>query len=430
MTCKYDIVIRNSTIVDGTGAEGFIGDVAISGDKIMRVGKVADRGSEEVDATGLLLTPGFVDIHTHYDGQAIWENRITPSSQHGVTTVVMGSCGVGFAPCRARDRDKLIDLMEGVEDIPESVMAEGLIWDWESFPDYLAAVESRQHDINIACLLPHSALRVFVMGDRALARENATEEDLAEMARITAEAVNAGALGVGTSRSIFHRSSSGGFTPTFGAAQRELETIAMAMKGVGRGVFQIASTLDTAESIEPEIALMRRLAEISGRPISFPLNQLSPYKDRWREVLDSIEEANADGLDIKAQALPRAIGIIVGLELSMHPFAGCPTFIKIRDLPLSEKVQRLRTSEVRARLLQEAPREYEEPIYTFVRQFGMLFKLDKVPDYEQPYEQSIEMIAKSAGVSPDELVYDLLLEDEGHAKLYQCGVNVFRFRKQ
>ena len=279
---SYDIVIRNGTIVDGLGGKPVTGDVALRDGRIERVGQVSGRGREEIDATGLLVTPGFVDIHTHFDAQSIWETRMSPASEHGVTTVVIGNCGVGFAPCRERDREGLIALMEGVEDIPEVVMAEGLTWEWESYPEFLDAVASRPHDVNLASYLPHAPLRLYVMGDRAGAGQVATAEDREEMARIAAEAMAAGALGFATSRSLFHRSTTGEPICTQDAEEAELLDIARALGEPGSGVLQVAVDFGGQRALDEEFGILSRVAKASGHAMSLPIAEIHSNRNLWR----------------------------------------------------------------------------------------------------------------------------------------------------
>ena len=282
MAKEFDLVVRGGTIADGTGAALHEADVAVKDGKIAAVGKVSGKGAEEIDAKGLLVTPGFVDIHTHYDGQATWDDRFTPSSGHGVTTVLMGNCGVGFAPCRPQDRDTLIKVMEGVEDIPEIVMREGVPWNWQSFPDYLAALDARRCDIDFATQVPHAPLRVFVMGRRGVDREPATAADMAAMAALVEEGLAAGALGFTTSRSLFHRTPDGALTPTITAAEEELAAIARGMRRAAKGVIQLLDDFqDATPDGSTEFAMLRRLVELSGRPLSFTLLDISLYPGRW-----------------------------------------------------------------------------------------------------------------------------------------------------
>ncbi|MEO0700182.1 MAG: amidohydrolase family protein, partial [Pseudomonadota bacterium] len=300
----FDLVVRGGHVVDGSGAPGFEADIAIKDGRVTMVGDVSGSGAEEIDARGKLVAPGFVDIHTHYDGQVTWGQALSPSSNHGVTTAIMGNCGVGFAPVRDADHDRLIRLMEGVEDIPFPVLAEGLPWDWESFPDYLDSLEDRAFDIDVGAQLPHAALRVYVMGDRGANREDATDEDIAAMARLAKAAVDAGALGFSTSRTLNHRTSDGQPTPTLTASEQELTGIAMALGEVGKGVLQFVSDFNDPQK---EAAMLRRIVERSGRPLSVSLAQADVAPEGWKLLLSEIEAAAADGLDMRAQVGPRPV---------------------------------------------------------------------------------------------------------------------------
>src|SRR3954471_1152684 len=331
------LVIRGGTIADGLGGELFEADVAISDGHIAEVGKVLAKGKEEIDARGKLVTPGFVDLHTHYDGQVTWSHDITPSSQNGVTTAVMGNCGVGFAPCRPADHQRLIQLMEGVEDIPEPVLSAGLPWAWESFPDYMDWLSRRSFDMDIGAQLPHAALRVYVMGERGARRDPATPEDNRAMAALAGDAVRAGALGFSTSRTLNHRTSTGDYTPTLKAGEDELTAIAAAMHGQGRSVFQFVLDLAT---IGEDLPMMLRVAENTGIPVSFSITQNDKAPRRWRRTLDSINEASARGLSITAQIAARPVGLLLGLELSRNPFQTHPSYQAIAKLPLAERLVR------------------------------------------------------------------------------------------
>ncbi len=410
----HDLVIRGGTIVDGTGGPIFEADVAIDDGKISTIGKVNDQGREEIDARGQLVTPGFVDIHTHYDGQVVWSNQLLPSSWHGVTTAVMGNCGVGFAPCRPDHHQMLIRLMEGVEDIPEVVMTEGLTWEWETFPQYLDTLDAREYDIDIATQVPHAALRVYVMGERGAAREPATESDRAEMSRLTAEAVEAGALGFSTSRTLNHRASDGAPIPSLQAAEDELMSIAEAMGAVGQGVLQAVSDFD---DVEQEFGLLRRLSERSGRPLSIGVNQREGLPHQWREILDLIEKASDEGLPIKAQSCGRAIGMLFGLELTHNPFSLYPSYREIAHLPFEERLEIMRRPDFRDKLLAEEPVRGGSPRWFY--RLEKTFPLEDPPNYEPAPEDSIAARAAAAGIRPEELAYDLLLERDGRAKLYR-----------
>ncbi|MBV9660462.1 MAG: amidohydrolase family protein [Acidimicrobiales bacterium] len=412
----HDLVIRGGTVADGTGDPLFEADVAVTDGRIVEIGPKLGPGAEEVDARGLLVTPGFVDIHTHYDGQVTWESRMAPSSAHGVTTIVTGNCGVGFAPCRPEDRDSLIQLMAGVEDIPQVVMSEGLPWDWESFPEYLDSVAQRPHDIDVAAMLPHSALRVYVMGQRAVEREDATQEDISRMARLTNEALAAGAIGFGTSRALQQRSASGEPIPTVRAAEAELAGVLSAMSARGEGVFQLLSDFDEFHGIDTEWAMLRRLIEGSGRPMSFTVNQKHALPDGWRQLLDLTAAAAADGLPMKAQVLGRPTGLLLGHDLSSSPFLGCPTYESLRPLPFDARIERLRDPAVRELILNEMKQSK-------VRNWDFRFELGDPPDYEPEPDASLAAQAGRLGMTPESLAYDILLEDGGHRLLLQAFQN-------
>jgi N-acyl-D-aspartate/D-glutamate deacylase len=416
MTAEHDLVLRGGTIVDGTGAPAYRGDVAIRGERIVQVGAVRGSGAAEIDARDLLVTPGFVDVHTHYDGQATWDERLAPSSWHGVTTAVMGNCGVGFAPCRPGDRDRLVSLMEGVEDIPGVVLTEGLAWDWETFPEYLDALESRAHDIDFAAQVPHGALRVYVMGERGADRAPATPEDIAAMARLAREAVEAGALGFTTSRTLNHRTAEGAPTPTLTAADDELLGIAAALGQAGRGVLQFVTDFKDPQA---ELALLRRLVETSGRPLSVSLAQAEQAPDSWRNLLAWVEGCAADGLPLRAQVAGRPVGLMLGLDATLNPFVAHPTFAReLAHASREQRAARMRDPAFRERLLGEQPKAEHPFMRAVLSNFDKMFLLGDPPDYEQPPERSIGARARAAGVTPQELAYDLLLEDEGRAMLY------------
>ncbi|WP_267134678.1 amidohydrolase family protein [Sphingomonas sp. So64.6b] len=334
----YDLLIRGGTIVDGSGAPPFTGDVAVSAGRIVAVGKVDGSAERVIDATGLLVTPGFVDIHTHYDGQATWEARMQPSSWHGVTTVVMGNCGVGFAPCRPGDRSTLVRLMEGVEDIPYPVLMDGLPWNWETFADYLDSLAERRFDVEIGAQLPHAPLRVYAMGERAEQRLPADRREIALMRALACEAIEAGALGFSTSRTIMHRAADGSPTPTLAAEERELMAIAMGLSDAGRGVLQFVSDFDDPRA---EFAMMRRLVEASGRPLSFSLVQSASRPDNWKILLAELSRAVDDGLPMRAQVCGRPVGMMLGFELSLNPFLETKTYRDVAALPLPDRAAAL-----------------------------------------------------------------------------------------
>jgi len=413
----FDLVIRGGTVIDGTGGDPLEADVAVQDGRIAVVGSVSQGGREEVDASDRLVTPGFVDIHTHYDGQVTWEHTLGPSSGHGVTTVVMGNCGVGFAPARADQRELMIKLMEGVEDIPEAVMATGVPWNWETFPEYLDALQRRTADIDFAAQLPPSPLRVYVMGERGAELAPPSADDLAEMRRLTAEAVRSGAVGVTTSRTWAHRFKSGKPAPSVSTEDEEILALADGLRDAGAGVFQLVPNTDLPP--EQQVALLRQIAERSGRPVSFSYLQSPNQPGGWRDILRGMEAARRDGHMIRGQVLPRPTGALLGLELSFHPFVLNPGFRALIDLPLSEKVTAMRRPEVRARLLSEEP---EDPNIFFkyvVGEHRDLYVLGDPPNYHPGPEESIAAMAGRQGREPLEVIYDLLLERDGREVLYR-----------
>lgn len=409
-----DLVIRNGTVLDGTGRDGFEADVAVQNGRIIAVGQVRDRGAEEIDARGKLVTPGFVDPHSHYDAQATWSSRITPSSWHGVTTTLIGNCGVGFAPCRPDQRDDLVKLMEGVEDIPEVVLTEGLPWNWQSFPDYLDALGRRQYDLDVATQVPHAAVRVFVMGKRGVDREPATPADRAAMAQLAADGVRAGALGFSTSRTINHKTLDGRHTPTLDAEEDELAAIAGALRGIDAGWLQVISDFDEPED---EFAMLRRLVAGCGRPMAITILQRDNKPEEWRRITGWIADAHAAGLPMLGQVLTRPTGILLGFEISQNPFVAKPSWQKIAGLKLAEKLPILRDPAFRARLIAET--HAGDGMARRVGRWERIFPLGDPPDYEPSPENSVAARAAREGRDPADLAYDMLLENDGKAILYR-----------
>jgi len=419
---EYDLIIRNGTIVDGTGGAPFAGDVAVAGGKIAAVGEVAagdDQAREVIDARGQLVTPGWVDIHTHFDGQATWDALLTPSCWHGVTTVVMGNCGVGFAPVKPEKRQWLVELMEGVEDIPGTALSEGIQWDWETFPEYLDALEKHEHVMDIGTQVPHGAVRGYVMGDRGAKNEPATPEDIEQMAAIVREGIEAGALGFSSSRTLVHRALDGEPVPGTFAAEDELFGIGHALKQAGAGIFELAPGGVMGEDLSAphkEVAWMRKLSREIGRPVSFALLQIDQQPTLWREILRICDESREEGSRLRPQVGSRPTMLLIGLQ-TFSPYSFRPTFAALAELPLEERLKELRKPEVKEKILNEAPVD-EEPLLSFVLS-GMhkIFVLGEVPDYEPTADRSIEAIARAQGRDPHDVLYDELLELDGRALL-------------
>ncbi|MEI9995467.1 MAG: amidohydrolase family protein [Rhizomicrobium sp.] len=427
MRAEYDLVIRNGLVADGKGGAPVRADVAVTDGRIAAVGANLGAGAEEIDAAGKLVTPGFVDIHTHYDGQATWDTQLNPSSWHGVTTVVMGNCGVGFAPVRKADHNRLIELMEGVEDIPGVALHEGLKWNWESFGEYLDAVESTPHDIDVAAQLPHGALRVYVMGARGANLDAATEDDIAQMRRLAAEAMRAGALGFSTSRTLNHKTVKGDPTPSLRATEAELTGIALGLKDAGSGVIEMISDFNQPD-LPTEFGMIRRIVEASGRPLTLSLAQGHSHSEGWRHILALIEQSSGAGLPIKAQVAPRPIGVLLGLQGTVNPFITHKTFQAIKDRPLAEKVAAMRDPAFRAAILAEsAERDKAHPLARGILAFERMFPLGDPPNYEPPQETSIAATAERSNRNAAEIAYDMLLEDEGRAFLFAPFANYANF---
>ena len=409
----HDLIIRGGTIADGSGRAPSRGDVAIDGGLIAAVGEVGDAARRVIDADGLLVTPGWVDIHTHYDGQATWDPEVSPSGWHGVTTVVMGNCGVGFAPARAADRSWLIGLMEGVEDIPGTALAEGMTWNWESFGEYLDEVERTARVLDVAAMVPHGALRAYVLGE-GRANDTATAEEIAEMAAIVREAVQAGAIGASTTRTILHRDKDGELAAGTNAAAEELIAIGEALGKAGHRVFSVASDL---WDLDDEFAWMSEISQRAGVPVTYGVLQADFAPELWREWIDRGVAANRRGGWLVPQVAGKPTSIMVGFQSTTHPFAHHAAYQAIAHLPLPERMVALRTPEVRAAILGEEPRP--GGFVEFMRaNLHKLFPLGDPPDYEPPRERSVTALAAAQGVSVDTVIYDLMLQRDGTELLY------------
>ncbi|MEQ8841519.1 MAG: amidohydrolase family protein [Acidimicrobiales bacterium] len=411
----HDLIIRGGNVVDGTGAPARTADVAITDGVVTEVGEVDGSATREIDADGALVAPGFVDIHTHYDGQATWDTRMQPSSWHGVTTVVFGNCGVGFAPVHSNDHNKLVELMEGVEDIPGAALHEGLSWNWSSFAEYLDACDSPK-DMDIATQVPHGALRLHVMGERGANREDATADDIAEMGRLAAAGIAAGALGFSTSRTSNHKTSTGDFTPTLTAAADELVGIAEAVGAGGTGVFQLVSDFVDRER---EFQMFRDMCRVSGRPLSFTIVESPKSGDFHQDLLRRIEGARADGFQITGQCPVRPIGILLGFECTLNPFMRNPVWAEVADLAPAERVVALNDPDRRARLLSAAGGTDSVLVGgSLIEKFETMYEMGEWPYYEPSADRTVVRRAAAAGVAPAEFALDLLLEHDGTNMLW------------
>ena len=444
---SFDLLIRNGTVVDGSGGPAVRADVAVTGDRIVQVGDLAGQAAARViDAEGALVTPGFVDLHTHYDGQLSWDADVLPSSAHGVTTVVTGNCGVGFAPCRTGDRDALVALMEGVEDIPGSALAEGIRWNWQTFPEYMDALDAQPHAIDFALQVPHDALRVYVLGERGLHGAVASDDEIAAMRAELRQALVAGAAGFSTGRSDNHRSRSGASTPAADAHARELAGIAQALCGLSHGVLQAVSDFDMAQGpdrFDGEYDVLEAMAKAApGHPLSISLSQRDQEPGQWRRILARVEAAQAQGIPTRVQVAPRGIGVILGLQATFHPFMGFPSYKAIAHLPLLERVAARRDPAFRARLLSEKSDRVAgdgsslPPLADFLLQMldRIVFRIfpfgsgaGAAPNYEPTAAESLGAVARARGIPPLAAVLDALLQDDGRALLYFPVYNYCEF---
>ena len=414
----HDIVIRNGTIVDGSGEKSFIGDIAIDSDRITAIGKIDSQGKKEIDASGKVVTPGWVDIHTHYDGQVCWDPYLTPSSWHGVTTVVMGNCGVGFAPVKPGSEEYLIQLMEGVEDIPGTALHEGIDWNWETFPEFLDAVEKKELVMDVGAMVGHGPIRGYVMGyDRCQGKDDATAEEIAEMSKITTEAINAGALGFSTSRTYLHRDKQGELVPGTEAGHEEMRSLSMAIADAGEGTLEIVS--DWMDQ-DIEMDWIKDFVENTDRTLTYAQTSGDPFVT-WRYCEENFSNG---GKNIRPQFAGRPTGMLFGLESSLHPFVAHPSFRKISKLPLEEKVSIMKDPEFKKQLLSEShtfgDSRYLGMVTKLISTFEEQFPMDEIPNYEPPKEESIAGIAKAEGRDVFDVVYDEMLRNEGKSFIYAC----------
>jgi N-acyl-D-amino-acid deacylase len=422
---EFDIVIRGGTLFDGSGNPPVVGDLAVVGKKIAAIGQFSGSGAEEIDAKGQIVTPGFVDTHTHLDGHVTWESRLHPLTGHGVTTALTGNCGVGFAPCRPEDRDMLVGLMEAVEDISVADLNAGLPWNWETFPDYLDALDKREFNVDVATLLPHSTLRAYVMGARGLS-EPATSSDRDRMREATAEAIEAGALGVGTTRLRDQKTGSGDPIPTIFADEAEYEAIALGMRDAGGGILQVAIEFNRFPLACEELEMFAAIGQRTGQPVMYSCKQTNASPDGWRDLLAISDRVNAAGVAMYPQVLGRPTGAILGLQTSMHPFSRSASYAPIAKLSLKEKVEALSDPSLREKLVSEV-RQGQERLPERLRGFRLIFPLNDPPNYEPQEDESIEALATRLGQSSIDLMYDLLIAEGGTNMFLLAGGNYAQF---
>ncbi len=420
----FDLVIRGATIVDGTGAPAFTGDVAVKDGVIAEVGPRPGRGRREIRADGALLTPGWVDVHTHYDGQVTWDPYLSPSTHHGVTTAVMGNCGVGFAPVKPDRRDWLISVMEGVEDIPGTVLSEGIEWEWESFPQYLDALDRKPLALDVGAQIPHSALRTYVMGERGLTHDEATPEDIRRMIELVRESLHAGAMGFSTSRTLIHKYEGRKYPPGTFASPDEILGIAGALGDVGHGVFQMTSN---HYQMEGELPWLTEVARRNGLPVAFALVQTDQTPDTWKRLLAALDETHRQGIPLFGAISGRPASILMTWKGSIHPFVAHPLWSELAALPWPERLARLRDPQVRAQLTDpvalEAAGQNDSRTHYLTQSFHKMFALGAEPDYEPPPHDSVAAIAQRLGLHPLQVAYDMLMEQEGEAIVYFPSFN-------
>ncbi len=416
----HDLVIRGASIVDGSGEPAYSGDLAITNGTIEQVGGRAGAGRREINADGCLVTPGWVDIHTHYDGQATWDPYLSPSTWHGVTTAIMGNCGVGFAPVKAERREWLIKVMEGVEDIPGSVLSEGIQWDWETFPEYLDALERRPKALDIGAQIPHSAVRAYVMGDRGIHHDEASPRDLQAMRQIVREAMQAGAVGFSTSRTFLHKYDERKYPPGTFATDEEISALGSVLGEVGHGVFQMTAN---HPAMQAELPWLEHLARHNKLPVLFNLQQTDAAPDVWKQITYTLDRARDAQVPLMAGISGRPLGILFSWESTLHPFIAHPTFRALQDLPFAQRLERLRDPEVRARIMNEERGLLDRGAQTLFSSFHKIYRLGSNPDYEPHPEESVAAMAARSGRAPLEIVYDLMLENDGKAILYYPSFN-------
>ncbi|MEL0065068.1 MAG: amidohydrolase family protein [Gammaproteobacteria bacterium] len=417
----FDLLIKGGLVYDGTGAPAARLDIGVKDGRITAVAdNLESNAGRVIDATGKIVTPGFVDVHTHYDGQATWDVHMQPSSNLGATTVVMGNCGVGFAPCKPEDHDVLVELMEGVEEIPGTAMNEGLPWNWETFPEYLDAIDDRPRDIDVAALLPHGPLRVYVMGERGVNREPAQPEDIEKMKVLIREGIEAGAVGFSTSRTLVHRSSSGEFIPTYKAATEELKALGESLSGEKGSVFQLISDW---EDPDDEFSILRDVSTKTGAKGTFTLLDLGNQPTLWHDQLQRIENAQAEGLDIRGQVLSRPVGMLMGHPASMSSFSRRPSYMALDDLPWDQKIEMLKSPAVKAAILSE---ENDSPhifVEIFNDRYRHMYPLEEPINYLPDRSSSVASRAEAEGRDPQEWLYDYFLENNGRNLIFIPAAN-------
>ena len=411
----FDLIIKNGSIYDGKGSQPYQADIAISNKKIVEIGDIKCEAKKVIDAEGKIVTPGFVDIHTHYDGQVTWDPYLRPSTYHGVTTVVMGNCGVGFSPCKPDQRDWLIGLMEGVEDIPGTALHEGIDWEWESFPEYLDALEKKPLAIDVGTQIPHGAVRAYVMGERGINHEEASQEEIDTMKEIVQEAIKAGAYGFSTSRTEKHNDVNGNLTPSITAHKNELVEIAKSLGEINKGVLQGISDFYDFES---EFDIFKAMSKQSGRPISITVEQQDARPEWWEQLLDGIEDAQSEGINMYGQVPPRATGILMGLTATLNPFRFHPAYMEIADLALEERVEIMSNGEFKEKLLNDNAVSINPLVDEIVNSYSKMFKLGEPANYEPDPEVSFESLANSSNMTAQEIAYDAMLEKDGRALIY------------